>query len=103
MVTRSNIFYRLALFWGRIPPELVMAALLALPGILGFLSGLPWILDLVVGGFVMWYLTALFKAHVWPEILPEHQRFLLQLRAKILFLSPSRDVPDAEHHDDELL
>jgi len=92
--TYVNILCRLALFLGRVPPELIVVALFAAPTMLGFLAGLPWILDLVVGGFVWWYLTALFNAHVWPEIPPEHQRLLLELRAKILFLPPHQDGPD---------
>ncbi len=86
-----NILRRLALFLGRVPPELIIVALFALPTILGFLSGLPWIVGLLVEGFIMWYLTALFKAHVWPEIPLKHQRLLLELRARLLFLPSGHD------------
>lgn len=97
-----NILYRLALFLGRVSPELVMVALLASSGILGLFSGLPWILDLLVGGFVSWYLISFFKAHIWPELPSDHQRFLLELRAKILFLPPAQDGPDTLQNSEPL-
>ncbi len=90
MVTRSNILYRLALFWARVPPDLVMVALLAVPGIFGFLAGLPWILNLAVGSVVTWWVTAIFNAHVWPELTPGHRETLLALRDRVLLLGPDR-------------
>jgi hypothetical protein len=96
-----NILRRLALFLGKVPPELIMGALFAVPAMLGFLAGLPWIVGLLIDGFVMWYLTtALFKAHVWPETPPEHKRLLLVLRAKILFLPPGQDASDSPKGDE---
>ena len=95
-----NILRRLALLSGRLPPELIVVALFAAPTMLGFLAGLPWILDLIVGGFVWWYFTALFKSHVWPEIPREHKRFLLELRAKILFLPPGQNAPGTPKDDE---
>ncbi len=100
MAAYVNILRRLALFVGRVPPELIIVALFAVPTMLGLLAGLPWIVGLLVEGFAMWYLTALFKAHVWPEIPLKHKRILLGLRARILFLPPDQDPPDYSQKGD---
>ena len=94
-----DILRRLALFLERVTPEPLIVALFAAPTMVGFLAGLPWIVGLLIEGFVMWYLAALFKAHVWPEIPPKHKRLLLVLRAKILFLPPGHDASDTPRDD----
>ncbi len=74
------ILARLVLRWGHLPPEVVVAAVFAVPGIVGFMAGLPYLLNLVAGGLVSWWCTGIIREHVWPDVPPGHRRFLRLLR-----------------------
>jgi Domain of unknown function (DUF4258) len=84
----AYILYRLVLFWGKVPPELVAAGLFAVPGLVGFLAGLPYVLDLVAGGLVSWWVVGIFREHVWPDVPPEHRRLLVALRDLAFLKAP---------------
>jgi len=83
------ILYKLAWAAGMLPPDAVAAMLLVSLGapsaVAAFLAGLPWILDLLLGGVVTGYLKGLLGYHIWREIPPGHQRFTLGLRDRALF------------------
>jgi hypothetical protein len=55
------IICKLARAAGMLPPEAIAAMLLVALGapsaVAAFLSSLPWILDLLLGGVVTWYLA----------------------------------------------
>ena len=68
------ILYKLAWAAGMLPPDAVAAMLLVSLGapsaVAAFLAGLPWILDLLLGGVVTGYLKGLLGYHIWREIPP---------------------------------
>lgn len=88
MEAYAYILYRLVLFWGKVPPEVVAAGLFAVPGLVGFLAGLPYVPGLVVGGLVTWWFVGIFTEHVWPDIPPEHRHILVAIRDLALFKKP---------------
>ena len=83
------IICKLARAAGMLPPEVIAGMLLVAlespSGVAAFLTGLPWILDLLLGGVVTWYLKGLLEYHIWDELPPDHQRFLLGLRDRVSF------------------
>lgn len=83
-----HILYRLVLFWGKVPPEVAAAGLFAVPRLVGFLAGLPYVLDLAASSLVGWWLTGIIREHVWPDIPPEHRRLLAALRDSVLLKNP---------------
>jgi len=72
----------------RLPSETAAAVLLlvlAHPGILSF--GMLT----VVGGIVTWWLVSVFTIHIWPELPPDHQQYLLKVRTSVLLKTPDQD------------
>ncbi len=93
-----HILARLVICWGHLPPEVVAAAAFAVPGIVGFLAGLPYVPGLVASGLVGWWFTGIFKEHVWPDIPPGHQRLLVALRDQAVFKKPELRPGRAVRH-----
>jgi hypothetical protein len=85
-----NIFFRLVACWGHLPPEVIAAGTFAVPAIVGFLAGLPYVPGLVAGGFVSWWCAGIIKEHVWPDVPPEHRKIIRALRDLVLLKRPSR-------------
>lgn len=100
MEAYAYILYRLVLFWKKVPPEVAVAGLLAAPGVVGFLAGLPWILDLAAGGFLSWWAAGIFEAHIRPELTPEHRRLLARLQKRVLLMPPDQEPPLLDHRDE---
>ena len=91
MEAYAYILYRLVLFWGKVSPEVAVAGLFAVPGLVDFLAGLPYVLDLVAGTVICWWAKGIFDAHVWPQLLPEHQRLFVRARKLVLLIRPGRE------------
>ena len=68
MEKRSNILYRLALFWGKLPPDSVTMLLAVLEYPESLLSPVFWILNVYAGEYVKGLLTGIFMRHVWPML-----------------------------------
>ena len=90
------ILYKLAQVLGILSPDAAMVMLLGAPGMSAFLDGLPFTPNLIVSGAVTWYLKTMIQYHVWPELPPDHQRFLLALRGHVLL---NANVPPNDHAD----
>lgn len=92
----AYILNRLVSCWGMIPLEVIAAGILVTPGMVGFLAGLPYVLNLVASTFALWWCTGILKEYLWPDIPPEHQRFVLALRDRVLLRPPDRARPASE-------
>jgi hypothetical protein len=88
-----HILARLVLCWGHLPSEVVAAAALAVPGIVGFLAGLSYVPGLVASGLVGWWCVGIFRDHVWPDIPSEHRRLLVALR-DLALLKKTKSRPE---------
>jgi hypothetical protein len=110
MKTLGYILYRLARFLAGMPPEVFGATvLIALerPELLAALFapepfdalfalalfGLKYVVDIIIGGIVGWYLISICKIHLWPKLPSKWQRFLLKVRDRALLKKPDQDNP----------
>jgi hypothetical protein len=52
---------------------------------------LRYLVELLIGGFVAWYLGEMFMIHVWPKLPPGLQKLSQRIEDRILFRWLNKD------------
>lgn len=95
----AHILYPLARFIAGVPPETLGAAILFALGhswlVAVFCSVvlfiLKYLVGLLIGGFVAWYLGKMFVIHIWPRCPLVLQQLIQRIEDRILFRPLDKD------------